>query len=304
MKNVLCMEHSHRWSWGFTLRELIKRMFQYKFVKILWQPGRMVDDDLVDHFDITMVQNLDNIKSIKNKSKVVSRIGGFFVDKDNASNRFDLELSQVAAVIATNNKLYEVGKRINKNTFMIPNCVDLDLFKPDPERIFITSKPFVVGFAGNIRGVGMNYKGYKYYVDATIGMYPKVKTFNLLFGHNQIPHEEMPEKFFNKIDCLILPSIDEGCSNTVMEALACGVPVLLTKVCFHGERLEDGLNCLFIKRDINDIIEKITILMNNPSLRKRLSFNGRYFAKGHHDINKMVTEYNKVFNLVLKKGTN
>ena len=33
-------------------------------------------------------------------------------------------------------------------------------------------------------------------------------------------------------------------------------------------------------------------------------FNGRYFAKGHHDINKMVTEYNKVFNLVLKKGTN
>lgn len=306
MTTILSVEHSRRWSWTYVLSEIKELLPHYKFIRILWQPGSMVSPDLVEHFDITMTQNLDGIKSVnkENRAKVISRIGGFYVDKHNPLNRFDTELSQVAAIIATNEELFDVGKRVNDNTFLIQNGIDLREFKPRPERQQPydngAGKPFIVGFAGNIRGIGMAYKGWKLYVGATQRLYPRVKTNNLLFGHNQIPHDQMPAEFYHKIDCLILPSVGEGCSNTIMEALACGVPVLLTKVGFHGERLDDGVNCLFVKMDIDDIMEKIQFLINNPELRNKLSFNGRLFAETYHDINKIALEYDKVFKSVLQ----
>lgn len=302
---ILSIEHSRRWSWSLTLDKISERLLQYKLIRILWQPGRMIEPDLVDYFDLTMIQNLDGIKCIKNKRKVVGRMGGFFVNKDNPSYRYDAELAQVAAVIATNGELFEIGKRVNDSTFLIQNGTDLQLFKPRLQRqqpYNNGSRPFVVGFVGNILGAGMHYKGWKYYVQATLRLRPKIETKNFLFGHNQILNNRMPEEFYHKIDCLVLPSLGEGCSNTIMEALACGVPVLLTKVGFHGERLDNGVNCLFIERDIDDIMEKIQLLMNTPELRMKLAFEGRLFAENNHDINKIAFEYNRVFKHILNRS--
>lgn len=225
------------------------------------------------------------------------------MDEHNPENRFDEQLVRVAAVIATSGRLFEVGKRVNDNTFLIQNGIDLQLFKPRPQRqqpYDNDGKSFVAGFAGNIRGVGMEYKGWKYFVQATLRLRPSVTTLTKMFRHDQIPHNQMPAEFYHKIDCLVLPSIGEGSSNVTMEALACGVPVLITKIGFHGERLEDGINCLFIKRDIDDIMEKIQLLIRTPTLRAKLAFKGRLFAENNHDINVIAHEYDKVFKSVLK----
>ena len=111
----------------------------------------------------------------------------------------------------------------------------------------------------------------------------------------------MPSGFYHQIECLILPTIGEGCSNVVMEALACGVPVLITKVGYHGEMLEDKKNCIFIERDANDIEKKVMMLKNDPALRISLAENGRVFAEKHHDITEIAKEYDRIFKLVLDK---
>ena len=287
------------------LSQLVKR-FQPKFkvARIInnFAPG--VLNDLVNFFDLILIQNIDTLKLItKGRHKMVSRMGGTRT-MDITKTPFDSELKQVAAIIATNGKLFEIGERNNDNAFLIPNGIDLQLFKPRLQRqqpYNNNNRPFITGFAGNIMGkMCMNYKGWKYYVQATIQLYPKVETKDFLFRHNQIAHERMPEEFYHKIDCLILPSIDEGCSNVTMEALACGVPVLTTKVGFHGERLENGVNCLFIKRDVDDIMDKIQLLMDTPELRNKLSFEGRLFAENNHDINKIACEYDRVFRTILE----
>jgi len=301
---ILSILHSLEWSWGIVLDGIAQRLPQYKFIRVLWTPHRGIDKDLVEHFDLTLNQNIDGVRDVGDKNKVVARIGGFYVDKNNPSTRHDSELAQVGAVVATNDRLFKIGKCVNDNTFLIPNGVDLTLFRPRPDRQLPYNngkRPFMVGFVGNIYGKGKEYKGYQLYVQATLRLRPKITTLNMLFRHNQIPHNEMPEKFYHKIDCLVMPSVDEGCSNTIMEALACGVPVLLTKVGFHGGRLEDGVNCVFIKRDIDNIKEKIQLLMDTPELRNKLAFEGRLFAETYHDINKIAFEYNRVFKSVLNR---
>ena len=43
------------------------------------------------------------------------------------------------------------------------------------------------------------------------------------------------------------------------------------------------------------------LLKNDESLRNKLSFNGRIFAETHHDINKIASEYDKVFQSIINK---
>jgi glycosyltransferase involved in cell wall biosynthesis len=321
MNTILSVENALSWSWGLTLHQIIDRLKDFRFVRIMGQ--RPIDlihpckscgeknttkisavpvaDGLVDYFDLTMLQNVCSLRLVKDKKKVVCRSGGMVVDEENKSGRYDEQLKGVAAVIATNEQLFEIGKNANDNTFLIPNGVDLEIFKPgkpNPNRVF------TAGFAGNIWGMGLHYKGYKYWVEATIGLLGEIKTKQLLHAHSQIAHDLMPKEFYQQIDCLVLPSLGEGCSNVVTEALACGVPVLTTKVGFHGEKLKDRFNCLFIERNSKDIADKIMLLKNNLALRIDLANNGRRFAEEFHDINKIAQEYDRVFKMVLNNNKN
>lgn len=288
--------------------EMRKRLrHKYKIIRIVdcFKNGALYE--LIDYFDLILIQNIDSIRRVEKERryKVITRMGGTRTFKL-TKTPFDDDMKTVAAIIATNGKLFEIGKLNNKNIHLIPNGINLNLFKPRKQRCTPFDdddkwKPFMIGFAGNISGrMYSTYKGWKYYTQATQRLYGEFQTLNALYNLDQIPHDEMPERFYHKIDCIVLPTLDEGCSNVTVEALACGVPVLTTKVGFHGERLEDGINCLFIERDVQDIMDKLMLLKNTLALRTKLAFEGRLFAENNHDINVIASEYDKIFQSVLK----
>lgn len=297
--NILSYENSLIWSWAFALISMAKYSV-HKFVRILRKPGYQLDQDLLDFFDITLVQNVDSLKQIKNKKKVVCRMGGMYVDENNSSKRYDNPLADCAAIISTNKELLDIALEVNENSFLIPNGVDLEIFKPIEKK----ERIFTIGFAGNISGRGIKYKGWLLYDQAMLRLSFEtnmgINHIECLFGHSQIEHNKMPLEFYNRIDCLILPSLSEGCSNVTMEALACGVPVITTKVGYHGENLIDGENVLFIDRDAIDIVNKVKKLMNDDVLQKTLSINGRKFAECHHNIIEISKRYDEIFSLAIK----
>lgn len=259
---------------------------------------------LTGDFDVTLIQNVDSVNLIAgNKKRCVVRLGGIVMDDNFIKSKYDDVLRGVGAVIATNNALCGLGIRVNPNTVMLPNGVDLEMFRPVHE---LRPERFTAGFAGNIWGGGLNYKGYQYFVDMAVRLMTQgVSAKKLLHKYPdeqspsaQVEHGKMPEMFYHRIHCLVLPSLGEGCSNVTAEALACGVPVLITKVGFHGETLVDGENCLFIERDAEQIAGRVMELKNNPELWTKLSVNGRKFAEEHHDVRKIAQEYKKIFVMV------
>lgn len=307
---VLSIENALHWSWGLVIGDLIRTMVQWKFVRIVRRPKIGIDAGLLAHFPITLLQNVDNMGLIpSDKGKVVCRMGGMVLDKKTApAGRYDKEIAQAGAVVATNKQLFDIGERVNANTHLIPNGVDTQLFRPS-----IHVKPrrkFTLGFAGNITGNGGNYKGWKYYVQACMvlemeGGYGHIERLHggpVGSNQQQIFHGDMVKEFYWNIDALILPTKGEGCSNVVGEALACGVPVLLTKTGYHGEMLTDGENCLFIERDKDDIASKVKMVKDDRALRKRLSENGRAFVEQNQNVAKIARAYDRVFRTIIRKG--
>lgn len=78
--------------------------------------------------------------------------------------------------------------------------------------------------------------------------------------------------WLRSIDIFVLPSLSEALSNSLMEAMACGCACIASKVGGNPELVRDGeTGLLFQPGDAQDLLEKLTALVQNPSLRERLA---------------------------------
>ena len=85
------------------------------------------------------------------------------------------------------------------------------------------------------------------------------------------------------------------------EALACGVPVVATKVGGLPEIVEDGINGFLVEpRSPSAIAEKVIWLLDNKESAKRLGANGRETVAQKFDINTTVREYYELYKEVLE----
>jgi glycosyltransferase involved in cell wall biosynthesis len=304
--NLLSVENFHTWSWPLTLTILLKYLPpQYRvFERVVHDVRGGIIPRIFDGRNLILLQNVDSLRFVNNDiaSHTILRIGGIampdHVQDYHELVNYDRGLRKVSAVISTNCGLHRLAAKSNKNSFLIPNGVDLKRFKPiERERDF---KVFKVGFAGNVNGAFyMNYKGYPYVVGACQSLFGQVQLVTAFYGNQQLAHTNMPELFYYKLDCLVNASEGEGCSNVIMEALACGVPVICTRVGYHGEHLEHELNCLFVERTAESIQNAIVRLQTDNALWEKLRLNGRKFAIEHHNIERVAEQYAKVFDLVL-----
>ncbi len=74
----------------------------------------------------------------------------------------------------------------------------------------------------------------------------------------------------NACDVFVLPTSAEAWPLVGLEAMACGVPALMTPVGGIPEYLKDGVNGFFIERDASDIAEKVQRLMSDPELMGKM----------------------------------
>lgn len=92
---------------------------------------------------------------------------------------------------------------------------------------------------------------------------------NVLFCERIAP-QDVPE-FLCASDVFVLPTQNEGCSNAVLEAVACGLPVVSSDRDFNLDILDTGHAVLINPDSVKEIAEAITFLHENADCRKKMS---------------------------------
>lgn len=179
-------------------------------------------------------------------------------------------LKNAEKVISVSNALKEKVKDIGvpeEKIVVIPNGVDTSKFHPMDrlkarQILGLTTNDKLILFVGNLKPV----KGVAYLVEAIHILRSRLdRSFKLIIiGDGELrneleekvkglglkdivhfkgirPHDEIP-LWMNACDLLCLPSLNEGMPNVILEASACGTPVVATKVGGIPEILIDGKN--------------------------------------------------------------
>lgn len=94
----------------------------------------------------------------------------------------------------------------------------------------------------------------------------------------------------------VLPSITEGLSQALLEAMAMSVPVIATRAAGNIDLIKNGVNgYLFDENDIEDLAVKIKILLENDDVRKKFIENGKKNALEDFSIENTIEEYERFF---------
>ncbi len=107
----------------------------------------------------------------------------------------------------------------------------------------------------------------------------KLNLKNNIVFLGRIPREKTGS-YYREAGLFVLPSLNEGMSNAMLEALASGLPILTTETGGTAELVKEGKNGYTVKmKDAEDLAEKIEIIFRDNELRKRMGLASRELAE-------------------------
>lgn len=102
------------------------------------------------------------------------------------------------------------------------------------------------------------------------------------------------------MDIFVLPSLAEGISNTVLEAMATGLPIVATNVGGNPELVVDGENGRLVSvGDEQKLSEILAELVENPSVRMQMGQSGLNRVTSTFNWQKTVNEYLGIYDELL-----
>ncbi|HLD07229.1 MAG TPA: glycosyltransferase family 4 protein [Candidatus Nanoarchaeia archaeon] len=117
-------------------------------------------------------------------------------------------------------------------------------------------------------------------------------------GVTWVPKTAEVEKCLQAMDVYVLPSLTETSSLSTIEAMACGIPVIVTEVGALKEYIQDRYNGVFFrKQDPVDLAKKIAIMLDDRQLQESLSANARFTAVSQFNFEQTAAEIKKVLAL-------
>ena len=280
------------------LSDLYRNLFigdkNYDLVHFFWHPNlsSLLDSQIL--FQAT--QGFSSTEreaffwNVSRAYKTTSVYDHLFLGKEETdiATRRTLALSDRYTVSSSSlNEIYSSIDFMKSPESVISDGVDLSVFKP--QKILNTnntSNILYIGWAGNSRWGpdAIDHKGLKTIIKPLVARL-KNEGFSVegRFCDRSVswrPKEVMPD-YYNSIDIYVCASLTEGTPNPVLEAMACGVPILSTDVGIVKD-LFGPLQREFIVKDRTspEFLEKLTKLVVNPELRERLSLENLESVKG------------------------
>ncbi len=198
---------------------------------------------------------------------------------------------------------------------VIPNGVDLQRFRPGDRlaaraALGVSPEAFVVGFLGRFSHEkapdAFLHLAAAFRDDATVqfvlagagpaeaGLRELAKELGPL--NVNWPGVVNSAQILPGIDVLVVPSRLDGRPNAVLEAMACGVPVIASHVGGLPELVEDGTTGFLVPPlDLHALGTAVRSLRENPTLRSTMAVAAREYAERRLDVREAMQSYAALF---------
>ena len=108
--------------------------------------------------------------------------------------------------------------------------------------------------------------------------------------------EKNIKKILNDTTIFCLPSYREGMPKSVLEALAAGIPCVVSDAPGCAESVKNNTTGLIFKtQDYNDLVRKLKKLIINSNLRNFMSINAKKFVKKDASILKVTKKIFEIY---------
>ena len=258
---------------------------------------------------------------LRQKAKPIAR----FIEK-NSLSRVDAITADSYALKCHLEKQYKI-----KGIEAIQNAIETDVFKPGPKkdaasarkRLGIPKDKFVVLYTGRfvrekhlddllntlpsiiphakdvlylLVGGGFDQKLVDDWMAANKGFHQYIKIIPFM------PPSEMP-MLYSASDIFVLPTEAEGMSRSLLEAMAQGVPSIVTDIEANSELINKKRGILYKPGDVWAMSQAIIRLHSNKSLRGRFSRLSRDHVVANHSVTARVNEFVSLYNSLLRKNS-
>jgi sugar transferase (PEP-CTERM/EpsH1 system associated) len=106
------------------------------------------------------------------------------------------------------------------------------------------------------------------------------------------------------LDCFVLPSLSEGISNTILEAMATGLPVVATRVGGNPELIEHGVSGLLVRPgDVEGLAETLLALWRGRDRARAIGSAARKGVERSFSLERMVGDYARLYQGLLDRTT-
>ncbi len=209
-------------------------------------------------------------------------------------NRFD-------AVNVPSLILYDIFRDKLPSLFLTPHGVDKTVFSPRKQRPRPSPQGrLVIGWTGS----ETNHPGKRGIDDYIVPALKGLAGVSLRIAAREkrwLTQDEMA-LFYNGLDAYICASRTEGGPHPLLEAAACGIPLVSTRVGIAPQLIKQFQNGILVDRDVDAIRDAIIFLRDNKEMRTQMGKRAREFIERDWTWDRQAKKYIPFFNCGLKKG--
>ena len=198
-------------------------------------------------------------------------------------------LKSIIGVIAVSQKNVDESKELgllknNPSILVAPNSIDTRMFfsyskKEARLKVGIGLNDTVGIYVGEFS----ERKGSERVLAAAKAL-PELKLFMIGKGElsdtsqvafkGTLPHERIVD-YLNAADFFVLPTLAEGCCNAIVEAMACGLPIISSNESFNDELLDSSNSIRINPKSVEEISNAMKRLSTDEDYREKLSFGSK-----------------------------
>jgi glycosyltransferase involved in cell wall biosynthesis len=234
-------------------------------------------------------------------------VPGFMADELAGMHQLTMPLTRriwgrAGALVANSLRLHELATRVvpDRTVELVPNGVDLEWFRPPDTASRPDGAPVRLLFVGRL----VRQKGLVYLLQSLAQLDPAVRAGVELELVGSGPDEaslrgqaaelgiagqvhfagwvarEAIVTHYQQADVFVLPSLDEGMPNVVLEAIACARPIVATDLPGNRELIRGGENGFLVPRaDSAALTAALHGLITDAALRRRMGLASRALAE-------------------------